>query len=71
MFEIAGAAWDLLKHAAFRAYWLLRTWFRWLAAKLRATPERYSPVPAEEAFSRALERRAIQHAHIVLIFAEN
>jgi len=64
MFEIAGAARDLLKRASFQAYWLLRTLFRWLSAGVSPRPGEGGPDPARGGFARALDLRAIQHVRI-------
>ena len=64
MFEIVGAAWDLLKRASLRAYFLLQKLFRWLAARRSPRPGERGPDSSEGEFSKALERHAIQYVRI-------
>ena len=64
MFEMVGAAWDLLKRASLRAYWLLRMLYRWLAARRAARPGARGPDPVEGEFSQALELHHIQYVRI-------
>ena len=63
MFEMVGAAWDLLKRASFRMYWPLRKLFRWLAAARPRAADR-GPEPSEENFSQPLELRHIQYVRV-------
>ena len=63
MFEIVGAAWDLLKRASFRTYWPLRKLLRWLAAARPRAGDR-GLESSEEDFAQALERHSIQYVRI-------